>query len=158
MILWIFAVGLMAVLGLIGYYQGAIRVSFSLVGLLLGAALAMPLAGLVKPILPIVGLSHPILLSFVAPAVVYVLLLVIFKSAALVVHKKVDAYYKYKGSDTQRSLFERLNQRVGICLGLANATVYMFLLSVVAYLFDYFTFPVAGYENDSAGIKLVNSS
>src|SRR5947207_12022931 len=85
MILWIFAVCLMAVLGLIGYYQGAIRVAFSLVGLLLGALLAMPLAGLLKPVLPIVGLSHPILLSFVAPAVVYVLLLVIFKSAALVV-------------------------------------------------------------------------
>ena len=30
MILWIFAVCLMAVLGLIGYYQGAIRVAFSL--------------------------------------------------------------------------------------------------------------------------------
>ena len=45
MILWIFAFGLMAVLGLIGYYQGAIRVAFSLIGLIVAAFLAMPLAG-----------------------------------------------------------------------------------------------------------------
>jgi len=43
MILWIFAIGLMAVLGLLGYYQGAIRVAFSFVGLL-AAALAAVLA------------------------------------------------------------------------------------------------------------------
>jgi len=156
MILWIFAVCLMAVLGLIGYYQGAIRVAFSLVGLLVGALLAMPLAGLLKPVLPIFGVSHPLWISFIGPAIVFVLIQIIFKSTALVVHKKVDTYYKYKGSDTQRSLFERLNQRLGICLGLANATVYVFLLSVVAYVFSYFTVQVSAAEKDSAGLRTVN--
>jgi len=85
-----------------------------------------------------------------------VLIQIIFKSTALVVHKKVDAYYKYKGSDTQRSLFERLNQRLGICVGLANATVYVFLLSVVAYIFSYFTVQVSASEKDSAGLRIVN--
>src|SRR4051812_33269385 len=124
MVLWIFALCLMALTALIGYYQGAIRVAFSLVGLLIGALLAMPLAGLVKPILSIVGVSHPVLISFVAPALVFLIILIAFKSVALAVHKKVDAYYKYKATDTQRSLFARLNQNVGIPLGLANATVY----------------------------------
>src|SRR5207302_1226018 len=66
-------------------------------------------------------------------------------------------YYKYKGSDTQRSLFERLNERLGICLGLANATVYVFLLSVVAYIFGYFTVQVATSDKDSAGLRFVNN-
>ena len=109
MILWIFAIGLMAVLGLIGYYQGAIRVAFSFVGLLAAALLAFPLGRLIKPVLPVVGLSHPLVLAFVAPAIVYIVILIAFKSAALAVHRKVDTYYKYKGSDTQRSLFERVN-------------------------------------------------
>src|SRR5438045_772769 len=133
MVLWLLAICLMAALALIGYYQGAIRVAFSFIGLLVAALLAMPLSGLVKPILPIVGVSHPVLISFIVPALVYLLILVIFKTAALATHKKVEAYYKYKATDTQRSLFERLNQRVGIGLGLANATVYVFLLAVVVY-------------------------
>ena len=156
MILWIFAIGLMAVLGLIGYYQGAIRVAFSFVGLLAAALLAFPLGRLIKPVLPVVGLSHPLVLAFVAPAIVYVVILIAFKSAALAVHRKVDTYYKYKGSDTQRSLFERVNERLGICLGLANATVYIFLLSIVAYLVGYFTLQIATGENDSAGVKMLN--
>ena len=157
MILWIFALCLMGALAVIGYYQGAIRVAFSLIGLLIGALLAIPLAGLVKPILSIFGWTHPLLVSFLAPAVVFIAVLVVFKVAALAVHRKTDAYYKYKGSDTQRSLFERLNQRLGICLGLVNATVYVFILAVVLYVFGYFTVQVAtSSEKDSAGLRAVN--
>lgn len=157
MLLWIFAILLMAVIGLIGFYQGAIRVGFSLVGLILAAFLAIPLAFLFKWILPVLGLKHPVLVAFIAPALVYLLILVIFKATAVAVHKKVDAYYKYKASDTQRSLWERLNQRLGVCLGLANAVVYVFLLSVVAYILGYFTIQVSTPDRDSLGIKLVNS-
>ena len=156
MMLWIFALGLMGLSALIGYYQGAIRVAFSFVGLLVAALLAIPLAGLVKPIVPIFGLSHPVLVAFIAPALVYLLVLIVFKSAALAVHKKVDAYYKYKGSDTQRSLFEHLNQRLGICLGLANATVYVFLVAVVAYFFGYFTFQVSASDKNSFAVRQLN--
>src|SRR5947209_17719052 len=146
MILWMFALCRMAVSALIGYYQGAVRVGFSLIGLLVAALLAMPLSGLMKPILGIFGMTHPILLSFVAPAVAYLLVLTIFKIGAVAAHKKIDAYYKYKGSDTKRSLFERVNSKLGICLGLANATVYVFLLAVVAYVFGYFTIQVAASD------------
>ncbi len=157
MILWIFAICLMSATAVIGYYQGAIKVAFSLMGLLLGALLAMPLAGLVKPILRIFGAEHPVLLSFLAPALVYLLILIIFKVAGMAVHRQIDTYYKYKTSDTKRSMFEHLNQRLGICLGLANASVYVFLLAVVAYVFGYFTFQVATSDKDSAGLRWVNN-
>src|SRR2546428_12872107 len=127
MILWIFAGCLLAVVALIGYYQGAIRVAFSLVGLFLAAVLAIPLAGLLKPIFSIFGLTHPLLLAFIAPAATYALILIIFKSSALAVHKKIDTHYKYKESDTQRLLWERLNARLGIRLGLGKAASYLFL-------------------------------
>ena len=60
MILWIFVICLFAVLGVIGYYQGAIRVAFSFVGILTAAALAFPLSGIVNSLLPAFGLSHPV--------------------------------------------------------------------------------------------------
>src|SRR5207247_2443385 len=78
-------------------------------------------------------------------------------SSALAVHKKIDTHYKYKESDTQRLLWERVNARLGICLGLANATVYLFLLAVVAYVLGYFTIQVSGSEMDSVWVKMVNA-
>src|SRR5262249_26306800 len=91
-----------------------------------------------------------------APAIMFVIIMAIFKTAALLVHKKVATWYKYKGSDTQRSPFERLNQRAGICLGLANATVYFVLLAAVAYVLGYFTVQVASAATDSMSLRLVN--
>jgi hypothetical protein len=156
MVLWLIALCLLASLAVIGYYQGGIRVAFSLVGLLLAAVLALPLGKLIRPVFPVFGITHPVLVAFLAPAVVFLLLLVIFKVAALAVHKKTETYYKYRASETQRALFERLNQRLGICLGLANATVYVFLIGTVAYVVGYFTLQVASSEGDGWPLRLVN--
>lgn len=157
MILWIFAICLFAVLGVIGYYQGAIRVGFSFVGILAAAALAFPLSGIVNSLLPAFGLSHPVLLAFLSPTIIFLLILIGFKSAALATHKSVDTYYKYKTSDTQRLLWSRLNERVGVCLGMANAAAYLVLLGVVAYVLGYVTIQVGASEKDSWMIKAVNS-
>ena len=156
MTLWILAVVLLVSLGIIGYYQGGIRVGFSLVGLIVAAALAQPLSFISKAILPIVGLKHPAVLTFVAPALMFLLILILFKCAALAVHRKVDAYYKYQDSDTRRLLFERLNQRLGICLGVANATVYVFLISVAASVLGYLTVQFASSEKDPLLVRWCN--
>ena len=157
MILWIIAISLFAVLGLIGYYQGAIRVAFSFAGIVAAAALAFPLAGIVKSVLPAFGLSHPVLLAFLAPAIIYLLVLIGFKSAALAAHKSVTTHYKYKTSDTQRLLWSRLNERLGICLGMANAAAYLVLLGIVFYVLGYCTIQVATSDKDSWMIKAVNT-
>ena len=146
MILWIFALFLLGVSGWIGYQQGGIRVGFSFLGLLIGAVLAVPLGGLIKPLLPIFGLKHPVLLSFISPTLAFIVILAAFKTAAVSVHQKIDAYYKYNATDSQRSLFTILNQKLGIPLGLANATVYVFLLSGIIYVLGYFTYQVSGSE------------
>jgi hypothetical protein len=139
MIFWILAIVLLGSLGVIGFYQGAIRVGFSLIGLLVAALLAVPLGFLVKPIVAMFGVTHPVALTFIAPFVVFVVVLIAFKSAGFAVHRKADTYYKYRDSDTKRLLFERMNSRLGIALGVANATVYVFLLAFVVYTVGYFT-------------------
>jgi hypothetical protein len=138
MIFWILAIVLLASLGIIGFYQGAIRVGFSLIGLIAAAVLAVPAGVLVKPILKIF-LDHPVALAFIAPAVAYLIILIAFKVGGVAVHRKLDTFYKYSESDTKRLLWERLNSRLGICLGVANATVYVFLIAFVVYVVGYFT-------------------
>ena len=61
MTIWLLVVLLMASLAGLGYRQGAVRVAFSFVGILLGAVLAAPLGKLIKPILSAVGVKNPLL-------------------------------------------------------------------------------------------------
>src|SRR5437867_5006255 len=139
MILWIVAFVLLGLLGMIGFYQGAIRAGFSFVGLIIAALLAMPLSGIIGLLLKLFGMKHPVWLGFIAPLVAFIIILTIFKSAGYAVHRKVDAHYKYQDSDTRRMLFERLSQRLGLCVGLLNAVVYLFLIGIVFYILGYFT-------------------
>ena len=63
--------------------------------------------------------------------------LILFKVIGAVVHRKVDVYYKYKAGDLRMGLWNRLNHRLGLCLGLANAAVYLVLISLVIYVLSY---------------------
>ena len=156
MILWILALVMLGLVGMVGYYQGAVRAACSFIGLIIAAALAMPLGGLITPILKLFGLKHPVWLMFIGPIVAFVIILTIFKIVGHVVHRKLDTYYKYQNSDTLRLLFERLNHRLGVCLGVLNAVVYMFLISVILYTLGYFTVQAATSEKDPFTMKLVN--
>jgi len=156
MTIWILAFLLLASLAGLGYRQGAIRVAFSLVGILLGALLASPLSGAIKPILSATGVKSPVLLWLIPPLVVFVIVLAIFKVVALVVHRKVEVYYKYNTGDLRPVLWERLNRRLGLCLGLVNGTAY-FVLSVTAiFPLSYWTYQMATPESDPKSVRLVN--
>ena len=62
MMIWLLALLLLASLGALGFRQGGIRVAFSLMGILLGIALAGPLGKLLRPPLMAVGVKNPVLL------------------------------------------------------------------------------------------------
>jgi hypothetical protein len=156
MILWIIALLLLGLLGMVGYYQGAIRAGFSFVGLLIAGLLAVPVGKLIAPVLKLVGVKHPVSLMFIAPFVAYLLILIVFKAVGFTVHKKAEAHYKYQNSDTIRLLFEHLNQRLGISLGVANAIIYTFLIGIVFYILGYFTVQASTPDKDSFTMKLVN--
>ncbi len=148
---------LLASLAGIGYRQGAVRVAFSLVGILLGALLAGPLGKPVKPLLVAVGLKTPPLAWLLAPLVVFVVISVVFKIAALMVHQKVDVYFRYHAGDLRQALWERLSHRLGLCLGLVNGTLYLILLSVVIYPLSYWTVQMAAPDNNPRWVKILNS-
>lgn len=156
MLIWTLAIVIFISLGVVGFYQGAVRVGFSLIGLILAFALAMPLSGIFKAILSAVGVEHPVLLAFLAPFTAYLVILIIFKASGLAVHRQIDTYYKYKASDTVRLLFNRMNSRIGIALGMANAFVYVVLLGVVIYSLGYFTLQVSAGDKDGFFLRTFN--
>lgn len=156
MTIWILALVLFLALAGAGYRLGAIRVGISLIGLIFAAVLAMPLGRALFPLMTKLGLKNPALAGFIAPVTAFILIMIIFKVIGLAVHRKVDVYYKYHAGDLRATLFERLNRRLGLCLGLLNALVYLLLLSVLAYSISYWTIQMSGAENNSFAIKSAN--
>ncbi len=156
MTIWILVSVMLLSLAALGYRQGAVRVSFSLVGIIVSALLAGPLAKYVQPLLPHVGIHDPIVIWLLSPAVVFAVLLIPFKSAGYFVHRKVDVYFKYKTDTLQLMWWNRLNARLGLCLALVNALAYLVLLSLVIFNFSYWTAQVATSDDETRLIKLLN--
>ena len=132
------------------------RVAFSLVGILLGLLLAGLLGRFLKPVLGAVGLKNPVLVWVLAPFVVFLLVSVAFKIAGYSVHHKIDVYFKYKAGDLRLALWERLNHRLGLCLGLVNGAIYFILISFVIYSFSYWTVQMASAEGDPKPVAILN--
>ena len=156
MTIWILALLLMGLLGFTGFYQGAIRAGVSLIGFLLGLVLAFPLGPTVQPLIPLVGLTHPVWSWVLPPVLVVVLIEIIFVILGFVAHRPVNLYFKYKTDDLQRRAFERINQRLGACLGLATGAGYTLLIAVLIYGPGYLTVQLAVDEKDPGSLKLLN--
>lgn len=157
MILWLLAVCVIGVVTLVGYYQGGLRAAFSFVGLFVAAGLAVPLSGIARAILPVFGLKHPVAMDFVAPFIIFVLLMTIFKLVAFTVHHKAETHYKYRASDTEKGMWDRLNQRLGVCLGLANGVIYFFLIAIVLYIIGYGSVQLASTDKEHWSLKALNA-
>ncbi|MBP9902508.1 MAG: CvpA family protein [Verrucomicrobiota bacterium] len=156
MTIWLLAILLLVCLAAVGYQQGAIRAGISFFGILLAALLAGLLGKLVGPLLKLLGVVNPILLWALPPFIAFVVLLALIKIGALLVHQKVDVYYKYKAGDLRLKLWERLNARLGACVGLMNGVVYMILIAMVIHAFSYWTVQMASGATDPRGMRILN--
>lgn len=123
----------------LGHKLGAIRATITFFGIIISELLAAPLSGLIKPLLPHLGVKDPILQWALPPFIMFIILLCIFKSVGQVVHRKVFVYYKNYTDDLVMGWWERMNHRVGLCVGALNALAYLVILSSVIYLFSYWT-------------------
>jgi hypothetical protein len=156
MTIWLLAVVLLASVAALGFRQGAVRVGFSFVGIVMGALLAVPLGRLLGRLLVPLGVKDPLLVWALGPVIVFVIVSAIFKGIAAVVHQKVDVYYKYHAGDLRLALWERLNHRLGLCLGLLNGAAYLILLAFVIYVPSYATVQVATSDDDPQWMRMLN--
>lgn len=156
MMMWLLALVLIASVAALGYRQGAIRVAFSFVGIVLGALVAVPLGGLLRPLLAALGMHNQLYRYLLAPLIVFVAISILFKVAAATVHHKVDVHFKYHAGDLRLALWERLNARVGLCLGVLNGVAYVILLAFVIYSLSYCTVQVASSDEDPRWMRILN--
>ena len=105
--MWILAILLMAIFAAIGFAKGAIRTTISLVGVVLGLMLAVPLGGVLRPLLSAAGVQNPVWLGLVPPIVAFFLVYFIFVGLSFFVHHKVNLYYKYRRDDADRIRWDR---------------------------------------------------
>jgi len=156
MTIWLLTLLLLASLAAAGYRQGAIRAGISFLGILVSALLCVPLGKLVGPLLKLGGVSNPLLLWALPPFIAFVVVMALVKVGAFMVHQKVDVYYKYQAGDLRLSLFERLNHRLGACVGLLNGATYLVLLVFVIHAVSYWTVQLASGDEDPRIQRLVS--
>lgn len=156
MTIWILALVLLAAGAGLGFRQGAIRTAISFVGIVTAVLFAGILGNLLKPLLPHVGIHDRTLIWLIAPVEAFVIVLIVFKIAGLIVHRKVNLFYKYKAGDLRLALWERLNSRLGLCVGLLNGTAYLLLVSFVIYNFSYWTVQIAPSGSEARTTRIIN--
>lgn len=157
MSIWILAILLFGLIAALGYLQGAVRLTVSLIGLFLGVLLAVPLSPAINPILGWFGVTHAVWKWVLPPIIVFLLVWFVFIGVSFFVHRKVDLYFKYRADDVDRFRFQRLNQRLGVSLGVVMAVVWLYLLTSGAYALGHLTTQVSDEDPGSTGIRLVNN-
>ena len=158
MIMWIAALVLVAATIGIGYRQGAIRATFTFIGLILAAILAIPCAPMVAWIFPLIGFKNPVVAQFGAPIIAFFVISLLFKGLAAFVHRKVDYHYKYNRDDATRAVWEVMHRRVGACVGALNGTIYFLVFALIISVFGYFAIQTGGGESDSKVLSFVGKS
>ena len=156
MTIWILALLLLASAIALGHKLGAINAAFTFVGILFGSLLGPLIGKIFKPLLPHLGVENPAIVWAAAPVLGFFLVLVAFRMAGFFVHRKVEVYYKHHAGDLRRALWERLNARLGACLGVLNGTAYLLLVSFYFFNLSYWTAQAAPSADESRMMRLVN--
>ena len=155
MIMWIAALLLVAATVGIGYRQGAIRASFTFIGLLVAAVLAIPFGPMFAWVFPLLGFKNPLAPKFVAPVIAFFAISLVFKGIAAFVHRKVEYSYRYHRDDASRAVWEVLMKRLGACVGALNGLVYFIVFALLVSVFGYTTIQIGGNEGGENTSKII---
>jgi len=156
MTIWLLAILLLAALAGLGMRQGAIPVLLSFFGIVFGGLLARPLGYLITPLLTAAGVMHPVWITFLPPCIGFLIVLTLFKIGGFVLNKKIELHFKYNAGELQTAMWNRLNHRLGLCLGLFNGAAYFVLICSAIFPLSYWTVQMATPESDPKTIQLVN--
>jgi hypothetical protein len=156
MLIWLLVVLLVAGFAALGYFKGAIRMIFPLLGLFVGALLALPLSPLARPLVPMVGLENPIWSVLIPPLVVFFVVAFFLVGIGFLVHWKLGQHFRYRTDEYTLSRWQRLNQRLGVSMGILAGVVYSLLVGVVIYVLGYPTVQVSAGDRDTAAVRSLN--
>jgi hypothetical protein len=155
--IWILALLVLAAGIGMGLRLGAICTAFSFLAIVIGTLFASLLGHLFKHILPHVGIENPVLVWMTAPISGFFLVYVIIMAIGFEVHRRAGVFYKYKAGDLRRVLWERLNLRLGGCLGVLNGTAWLLLVCFFIFNLSYLTAQVAPSETEARMTRIMNN-
>ena len=156
MTIWILTIVLVGSTVGLGYRQGVIRASFSFVGIIFAALLAGPLGHLFRPVLTHVGFPNETMAWMIAPIVAFPVVLTLFKMAGAYFHRQTEVHHKHKSGELEFSIYERLNHRLGACVGVLNGTAYLVLITFVIFNFSFWTSQVAASDSETFTTRVIN--
>jgi hypothetical protein len=148
--IWILALLVLASGVGLGLNMGSIPSAFSFVGLIFGTLLSNLVGKLFKPLLPHLGIENPVFIWMVAPIFGFCVVWIIFMSVGFEVSRRVNVFYKYKAGDLRLALWNRLNKRLGLCLGVLNSIAWLVLISFVIFNLSYWTTQIASTDRTGA--------
>jgi hypothetical protein len=157
MLIWILVLLVLASGVGMGLRLGAICSAFSIVGIFFATLLGHLIGKLFKPLVAHMAGSNPILAWAVPTIIGFLIVYAVFVAVGLEVHRRVGVYYKYKAGDLKLALWERLNLRVGGCLGVLNGTAWLVVICFLFFNISYVTAQVAPSDDEPKWIHLVNN-
>lgn len=155
---WLIAFACLGLVGLTGYYSGAVRAAFVLIGLFFGMVMAGPLSPLTRHLLPVLGMTHPLWQLFVPQALAFLIVVIIFTIGGAVAHQKLSLHFKYRADEKKLIMWERLYARLGFCVGICNGAILFFLILIPIYIGGYFTAEAATADNNPPGAQFLTKT
>lgn len=137
MFIWILAAVLLVLFGVAGFFMGAVRMMFNLVGFFVALACAFPLAPLVKPLVPLMKVESPVWALVLPPLIAFLVVELIFVGVAFGVHYLIIKKMKLSTDELGQGKFERLNQRTGVGFGAVTAFAHLIVIGVLIHVGGY---------------------
>lgn len=156
MYIWILALIVLAAGVGMGLNLGAIPTAFSFLAIIISSWFAGLVGSLFRHILPHLT-TNPVLAWMIAPICGFLLVYFILMSIGIEVHRRTYVFYKYKAGDLRFALWERLNKRLGACLGILNGSAWLVLICFFVFNLSYVTAQVAPSEKEAAMTKIMNN-
>ncbi len=155
MLIWVVAVVLVGGFGLLGHQSGAIRWGIGFIGAALGLALAGVASGPVAAGLATMGVKDYIDLTLLPGVIVFALLTIVFLVAGVAAHRPVELYFKYRSDEPTRAAFERMNQAIGLFVGLISGICVFFSVGNFIYRQGYLITQVTGDNGEATPVRYI---
>lgn len=140
-----------------GLRLGAIWSAISFIGIVFATFFAHLVGKLFKPLVAHFVGPDPVMVWAIPTIVGFLVVYAVFVAVGLEVDRRVGVYYKYKAGDLKLALWERLNLRVGACLGVLNGVSWLVIICFVFFNWSYWTAQIAPSDNEPKITRLVNN-
>ena len=154
MFIWLLLLVLVGGFAAIGFQTGAIRASVSLLGALLGLALAATVGMLLTPLF---NSSGPILQQALPALCGFVVVWLVGFGLGFAAHRPVELHFKYREDDATRQGFERMNKALGLFVGLVTGVVLFLAAGKPIYSRGYVTTQLAAEAGEPGVVGYLNS-